>query len=83
MVAFVVGVASAAVRGLTIDCGCFGGGGVVAPTETRYTAELLRDAALLGVSLLLVRWPHSRLSVDALLAPAATPDPEPVREETR
>ncbi len=31
MVAFLVGVASAAGRGLAIDCGCFGGGGVVAP----------------------------------------------------
>src|SRR5690606_20758620 len=29
LVAFLVGVISAAARGLTIDCGCFGGGGDV------------------------------------------------------
>ena len=67
MVLFLVGVASTAVRGLTIDCGCFGGGGLVAPTETRYTAELLRDGGLLGLALLLARWPHSRLAVDTHL----------------
>jgi len=93
---FLIGVGSAAARGLTIDCGCFGGGGLVPPTETRYASELVRDTALLGLALLLVRWPHSRLALDEHLARAAVPDllrdhldddvddePEPAPEETR
>ncbi len=74
MVVFLMGVGSAAARGLTIDCGCFGGGGLVAPTETRYTSELVRDTALLGLALLLVGWPHSRLALDEHLARTAVPD---------
>lgn len=93
---FLVGVGSAAARGLTIDCGCFGGGGLVAPTETRYTSEIVRDTALLGLALLLVRWPHSRVALDAHLARTALPqhvpdhldddvddEPELAPEETR
>ena len=34
MVVFIAAVASAAARGLSIDCGCFGGGGQVAPGQT-------------------------------------------------
>jgi uncharacterized membrane protein YphA (DoxX/SURF4 family) len=89
LVAFLVGVASAALRGLTIDCGCFGGGGTVAAEDTRYTAELVRDTALLGAALLLLARPRSRLSLDALLhappgpEPAGSDDLERPREEVR
>ena len=31
LVAFIVGIASAWARGLSIDCGCFGEGGTIAP----------------------------------------------------
>ena len=47
LVAFVIGVSSAWARGLSIDCGCFGGGGEVAPGATRYVEELIRDAGLI------------------------------------
>ncbi len=47
LLVFVVGVTQAWVRGLAIDCGCFGGGGAVDPDETTYGQELLRDAAFL------------------------------------
>src|SRR5450759_5185221 len=36
MLAFLVGIISAWVRGLNIDCGCFGGGGRLDACETRY-----------------------------------------------
>jgi uncharacterized membrane protein YphA (DoxX/SURF4 family) len=60
---FVVGVASAWARGLTIDCGCFGGGGTVAADRTRYGSEIARDVALLAIAAGLARWPASRLAL--------------------
>jgi uncharacterized membrane protein YphA (DoxX/SURF4 family) len=64
MAAFIVGIASAAARGLTIDCGCFGGGGQVEANATKYTQEIVRDAALLLAAAFLVVWPASRLALD-------------------
>lgn len=63
---FVVGIAQAWARGLSIDCGCFGGGGAVDPAGKawRYISEILRDTALIGLALLVVRHPRSRLSLD-------------------
>lgn len=67
MVLFLAGVASAWARGLSIDCGCFGGGGVVEPDQTAYLEVIVRDTALLAASLFLVRWPRSRYSADGAL----------------
>lgn len=72
LVAFIAGVASAAARGLSIDCGCFGGGGDVAAGETRYVEEIVRDTALLLAALFLVRWPRTRFSVDGWLHGTST-----------
>ena len=47
LVVFIAGVTQAWARGLSIDCGCFGGGGAVEPGQTTYGLELLRDAAFL------------------------------------
>ena len=47
MLVFIAGVTQAWARGLSIDCGCFGGGGAVAPDQTAYGRELLRDAGFL------------------------------------
>ena len=56
LLVFVAGVTQAWARGLSIDCGCFGGGGAVAPRETAYGLELLRDLGfLLLAGWLLVR----------------------------
>jgi uncharacterized membrane protein YphA (DoxX/SURF4 family) len=64
LVVFVAGVASAWARGLSIDCGCFGSGGDVAPGATQYLQEILRDAGLLLAAAWLVVRPDSRLSLD-------------------
>jgi uncharacterized membrane protein YphA (DoxX/SURF4 family) len=64
MTAFLVGIGSAWARGLTIECGCFGGGGQVAASDTRYLPELVRDAGLLVAALLLVVRPDTRLALD-------------------
>jgi uncharacterized membrane protein YphA (DoxX/SURF4 family) len=47
LLVFVAGVTQAWFRGLSIDCGCFGGGGAVEPGQTTYGFELLRDAGFL------------------------------------
>ena len=64
MVAFIIGVGSAAARGLNIDCGCFGGGGEVTAGQTTYTLEILRDIGLLALSVYLVVRPASLVSLD-------------------
>ncbi len=61
---FVLAVVSAAARGLSIDCGCFGGGGSVAPGQTDYGGEVVRDSLLLLLALWLVWQPHSRLALE-------------------
>jgi hypothetical protein len=53
MVIYMTAIASAWVRGLRIDCGCFGsGGGLAAGVSPTYGVELLRDAALLALAVL-------------------------------
>ena len=64
LVIFIAGVVQAAVRGLTIDCGCFGGGGDVAPGQTAYTWEIVRDLGFLVIAGFLVVRPQSPWSVD-------------------
>jgi uncharacterized membrane protein YphA (DoxX/SURF4 family) len=64
MFIFIIAIAQAWARGLNIDCGCFGGGGTVAPGETRYLQEILRDAGLVAMALFLIRYPVSKFSID-------------------
>jgi uncharacterized membrane protein YphA (DoxX/SURF4 family) len=64
LVVFVAGVIQAWARGLSIDCGCFGGGGAVEPGETTYAQELLRDAGFLVMAGWLVVRPRTLLALD-------------------
>ena len=68
LVVFIAGVVQAMVRGLSIDCGCFGGGGQVDPGQTAYWAEILRDLGFLALAIYLVVRPSSYLAVDRLAA---------------
>lgn len=71
---FIIGIASVWARGMTIDCGCFGGGGYDPDAADKYPWEIARDTALLLLSLFLAWLPSTRLSLDARLF--ARPVPE-------
>ncbi len=64
LLVFVAGVTQAWARGLSIDCGCFGGGGAVDPGETTYGQELLRDAGFLLMAGWLIARPRTVLALD-------------------
>ena len=64
MLAFIVGIASAWMRGLTIDCGCFGGGGTIGAAQTQYGLDILRDAGLVACGAWLVARPRTAYSLD-------------------
>lgn len=66
-VVFIAGIVSVWVRGINIDCGCFGGGGANPDAASQYPWEIARDAALLAASLFLAWLPSSRLALDNLL----------------
>ncbi|MBR7742170.1 DoxX family membrane protein [Phycicoccus sp. BSK3Z-2] len=67
MVAFVVGIAQAWARGLTIDCGCFGGGGQIGENETKYPQEIARDASFAAAGVWLWWRPRSLAALDRVL----------------
>jgi uncharacterized membrane protein YphA (DoxX/SURF4 family) len=70
LIAFVVGVSSAWARGLSIDCGCFGGGaGPAANARAKYPWDIARDGGLLLLSAYLVWRPRTPWSVDSRLLP--------------
>jgi protein-disulfide isomerase/uncharacterized membrane protein YphA (DoxX/SURF4 family) len=79
LVVFIAGVASAAARGLRIECGCFGGGGTLRSGNTKYTLEILRDVGLLLLSVALALWPASRYSVDGRIERGGEPVPKAAR----
>ena len=64
MIVFIIAIAQAWVRGLNIDCGCFGGGGAVEPGQTKYLQEILRDAGLVFLAVYLIRYPTTKFSLD-------------------
>lgn len=66
-VAFIIGIAAAWARGLEIDCGCFGGGGVQEGASENYPMDIARDVALLALSLWLVVRPQTTWAVDNLI----------------
>jgi uncharacterized membrane protein YphA (DoxX/SURF4 family) len=67
MLAFVIGISWAWAKGLSIDCGCFGGGGEIASARTAYPLELTRDVALLVAAGWLVRRPATAYALDSRL----------------
>ena len=66
LLAFIGAVAQSWARGLTISCGCFGGGGQVSAGQTAYPQEIARDIGFLLLALWLVVRPWTAWSLDGL-----------------
>lgn len=64
MLVFIIAIAQAWARGLSIDCGCFGGGGSVAPEDTKYLSEIIRDLGLFALGIYLYLYPKGRFALD-------------------
>ena len=63
--AFIAMIGSAWARGLSIDCGCFGGGGAIGGVDgAKYAQEIVRDLVFVGFALFVVLGPGSALSLD-------------------
>ena len=67
MVAFIFGIVSVWVRGISIDCGCFAPGGAVDPSQTQYPLEVARDVGLFLLGAWTAWRPTSPFAVDAWL----------------
>src|SRR5439155_8875238 len=65
---YIAGIASAWARGLSIDCGCFGGGGdLAAGRHPNYAPDVARGVALVAAAAFLVVWPRTRVALDGWL----------------
>jgi hypothetical protein len=64
MVVFIIAIAQAWARGLSIDCGCFGGGGTIDPSQTKYLEEILRDTGLALLGIYLLRYPLTKFALE-------------------
>lgn len=67
MLAFVFGISWAWAKGLSIDCGCFGGGGEVENGAEKYPMKIAQDLGLAILGIWLVVRPSSLLSLDKFL----------------
>lgn len=67
MIAFIIGITQAWARGLTIDCGCFGGGGQIGASDTKYPSEIARDVVFAAAGAWLWWRPRSLASLDRAL----------------
>ena len=71
MLLFIAAIISVWARGILIDCGCFGGGGVIDPSKAAtvhrtYLIEILRDAGLVLCAMYLYFFPYGRFGIEKL-----------------
>lgn len=66
LLAYIAGIIQAWARGLSIDCGCFSGGGQVATGDTRYPVDIARDVGFVAMATWLAVRPRSLLALDTV-----------------
>lgn len=78
LLVFIAAIAQAWARGLSIDCGCFGGGGPVEPGQTAYLREIAVDVLFLLPAGWLVVRPVTRWTLSGWMRGGqGTPHDEP------
>ncbi|WP_408015824.1 MauE/DoxX family redox-associated membrane protein [Rhodococcus chondri] len=79
LIVLIGAIVSAWSRGLSIDCGCFGGGGVADVDGRDYALEIARDIGFLALSVWLTVFPRT----PAALGPRSrlSAEPQPVMAE--
>lgn len=73
---FIAGIASVLSRGLSVNCGCFGGF-KLACTGPLGLCNILQNSVLLLAALAVAALGHGRLGIDGLCAGLETPPPRP------
>jgi uncharacterized membrane protein YphA (DoxX/SURF4 family) len=65
MIVYTAAIVSVWVRGLSISCGCFGGGGTVTSgAHMGYLLDIVRNVAFLSAAVLLAWRPQTRFALD-------------------
>jgi len=67
MIMFIIALGQAWARGISLDCGCFGKGGLLDTDELpvwNYTLEIARDIVLAAFAVYLYRFPQGKLGFD-------------------
>lgn len=67
MAMFIFGIASVWIRGININCGCFGDGGYDPNASDKYPWEIARDVGLFAMGVWLMIWPRTKLALDNLI----------------
>lgn len=70
LVAFIIGIGWVWSQGISVDCGCFGTGGEVAPEDTAYPQKIAENVGMSALCIWLLLRPRSLFSLDhRLFAP--------------
>jgi uncharacterized membrane protein YphA (DoxX/SURF4 family) len=67
MIMFIIAIGQAWARGISLDCGCFGKGGLLETDELpvwNYTLEIARDIVLAAFAVYIYRFPQGKLGFD-------------------
>jgi uncharacterized membrane protein YphA (DoxX/SURF4 family) len=67
MIMFIIAIGQAWIRGISLDCGCFGKGGLLETNElpvSNYTLEIARDIVLAALAAYIYRFPKGKLGLD-------------------
>ena len=67
MIMFIIAIGQAWARGISLDCGCFGKGGLLDTDELpvwNYTLEIARDIVLAAFAVYIYRFPQGKLGFD-------------------
>jgi uncharacterized membrane protein YphA (DoxX/SURF4 family) len=67
MIMFIIAISQAWIRGISLDCGCFGNGGLLESDELpvwNYTLEIARDIVLAAFAVYIYRFPQGKLGLD-------------------